>query len=318
MNTAIYAIFIAFAISVIICPFFIPKLIKLKFGQYVRNDGPKEHLRKAGTPTMGGIMIIISLLLTTILFMSNSPDILAIILLTLGFALIGFWDDYTKIIKHRSMGLRAYQKMLAQIVIAIAFLLYYSQISTFSTAILVPFFPDLTLDLGIFYAPFILFVIVATANGSNFTDGIDGLGAGITAIVTAFLLFVAWYLNSPILPITGAALGSLLGFLMFNSYPAKVFMGDTGSLALGAFVAASAVILGIPLWLLIVGLVYVIEVLSVIIQVLYFKATKGKRFFKMAPIHHSFEVSGWHETKVVAFFYIITILLALVGYLALE
>jgi phospho-N-acetylmuramoyl-pentapeptide-transferase len=181
---------------------------------------------------------------------------------------------------------------------------------------MVPFMPGVYWDLGFFYAPLACFVILGTVNGANFTDGLDGLGAGVTVLIVSFFLFAAWAQYSPVLPVTGALVGSLLGFLLFNAYPARVFMGDTGSLALGGFVAAVAVILGMPLWLGIVALVYVIEVLSVIIQVGYFKLTGGKRFFKMAPIHHSFELSGWPETKVVAFFCVTTVILVLLGYLA--
>ncbi|MCL2399269.1 MAG: phospho-N-acetylmuramoyl-pentapeptide-transferase [Defluviitaleaceae bacterium] len=316
LSTAIYAILIAFVANIVLCPILIPYLVKLKFGQYVRDDGPKDHIRKAGTPTMGGIMIIISFLLAALLFLHGNREGVALVMLTLSFGLIGFLDDFIKITKKRSMGLRAYQKMLAQVIVTVVFVIYCFTLPGFSTYIIIPFIPHVYLDLGIWYIPLICFVILGAVNGANFTDGLDGLAAGVTVIIVAFFLFVAWAHHSPILPITGAAVGSLLGFLLFNSYPAKVFMGDTGSLALGGFVAGAAVILGMPLWLGIVALVYVVEVLSVIIQVGYFKLTGGKRFFKMAPIHHSFELSGWPETKVVAFFCVTTAILCLVGYLA--
>ena len=316
LNTAAYAILIAFAVNIVLCPILIPYLVKLKFGQYVRNDGPKDHIRKAGTPTMGGIMIIISFLLAVLLFLQDNREGLALVFVTLGFGIIGFLDDFIKITKKRSLGLRAYQKILAQIAVAVIFVAYCFTLPNFSTCVMVPFMPDIYLDLGIFYAPLICFIMLGAVNGANFTDGLDGLAAGVTVLIAAFFLFAAWSLYSPVLPVIGAAVGSLLGFLLFNSYPAKVFMGDTGSLAIGGFVAAVAVVLGMPLWLGIVALVYVVEVLSVIIQVGYFKITGGKRFFKMAPIHHSFELSGWPETKVVAFFCVITAILSLIGYLA--
>jgi len=318
LSTAVYAILIAFVANIVLCPILIPYLVKLKFGQYVRDDGPKEHIKKTGTPTMGGIMIIISFVLAALLFLQGNREGVALVFVTLAFGVIGFLDDFIKIKNRRSLGLRAYQKFLAQIVVTVAFVLYCLTLPGFSTYIMIPFMPNIQLNLGIVYLPFASLVMLGAANGSNFTDGLDGLNTGVTALIVAFFLFVAWSVYSPILPITGAAVGSLLGFLLFNSHPARVFMGDTGSLALGGFVAATAILLGMPLWLGIVGLVYVVEVLSVIIQVGYFKLTGGKRFFKMAPIHHSFELSGWSETKVVAFFCVMTTILCLVGYLALS
>ena len=316
LSTAVYAILIAFVVNIVLCPILIPYLVKLKFGQYVRDDGPKDHIRKMGTPTMGGIMIIISFILAALLFLQGNREGVALVLVTLAFGIIGFLDDFIKITKRRSLGLRAYQKLLAQIAVTVCFVLYCFTLPGFSTYIMVPFMPHVQLNLGMLYLPFAVLVILGTVNGSNFTDGLDGLNTGVTALIVAFFLFVAWSVNSPVLPITGAAVGSLLGFLLFNSHPARVFMGDTGSLALGGFVAATALLLGMPLWLGIVALVYVIEVLSVIIQVGYFKLTGGKRFFKMAPIHHSFELSGWSETKIVAFFCVMTTILCLLGYLA--
>ena len=316
LSAAVYAVLIAFLVNIVLCPIIIPHLSRLKFGQHVRNDGPKDHIRKTGTPTMGGIMIIISFVLAALLFLQGNREGVALVMVTLGFGVIGFLDDFISIIKRRSLGLRAYQKMLAQIAVTVGFVAYCFTLPGFSTYIIVPFMPNAYWDLGILYAPFACFIILGAVNGANFTDGLDGLNAGVTALIVAFFLFVAWTLYSPVLPIAGAAVGSLLGFLLFNSHPARVFMGDTGSLALGGFVAAIAILLGMPLWLGIVALVYVIEVLSVIIQVGYFKLTGGKRFFKMAPIHHSFELSGWAETKVVAFFYVMTTILCLVGYLA--
>ena len=316
LNTAVYAVLIAFVASVVLCPILIPYLVKLKFGQFVRDDGPQSHLKKAGTPTMGGIMIMAAFLLSALLFMQGNREGLVLVVVTLAFGLIGFWDDFIKITKRRSLGLRAYQKWIAQVIVAVAFVAYASTLPGFTTHIMVPFAPGVSWDLGVWYAPLVCFVILGAVNGANFTDGLDGLNAGVTLLIVAFFIFTAWTMYSPILPITGAMAGSLLGFLLFNAYPARVFMGDSGSLPLGGFVAAVSVLLGMPLWLGIVALVYVIEVLSVIIQVGYFRITGGKRFFKMAPIHHSFELSGWSETKVVAFFYVMTTIFCLIGYLA--
>jgi len=317
MNTAIYAVLIAFVANIALCPILIPSLIKLKFGQYVRNDGPSSHLKKTGTPTMGGIMIIISFLLAGFVFMRDNPQATAIIGATAAFGFLGFLDDFIIITKKRSLGLRAYQKFLGQIVISIIFLMYWRTLPGYSTEILIPFFPDMTFDVGLLFPAFAMLVFLSCTNGANLTDGLDGLAAGVTALIAAFFMFAAWIIESPVLPVTGAAVGSLLGFLWFNSHPAKVFMGNTGSLALGGFVAAVALMMRMPLFLLIVAIIYVMETMSVIIQVGYFRMTK-LRFFKMAPIHHAFELSGWPETKVVSFFYVITAMACLLGYLALQ
>jgi len=318
MNSAVYAVLIAFIANIVLCPMLIPSLVKLKFGQYVRDDGPQSHVKKTGTPTMGGIMIIISFLLAALVFMRDNPEAIAIVIVTIGFGIIGFIDDYIKVTKRRSLGLKAWQKFIAQIIISVVFILYWRTFESYSTILRVPFFPDLELNLGMFYPVFACFIFLGTTNGANLTDGLDGLAAGVTALIVTFFLFSAWVFESPILPVAGAAVGSLLGFLLFNSHPAKIFMGDTGSLALGGFVAAISLMLQMPLFLVIVAIIYVIETLSVMIQVSYFKLTNGKRFFKMAPIHHAFEKNGWAETKVVAFFYVVTAMACLLGYLALQ
>jgi phospho-N-acetylmuramoyl-pentapeptide-transferase len=318
-NQAVYAIIVAFIANVALVPILIPSLIKFKFGQYIRvGEAPDSHIKKQGTPTMGGIMIIISFLLAAIIFMRGNPEAMAIVGATTGFGLIGFADDFLKISRKRNLGLRAWQKLLGQIVVSAGFVWYWSTLPGYTTTILVPFFPDMSLNLGYLFPVFAMFIFLGTTNGANLTDGLDGLAAGVTALIAVFFMFAAWIMDSPVLPVTGAAVGSLLGFLLFNSHPARVFMGDTGSMALGGFVAAIALVLQMPLFLAIVAIVYVMETLSVIIQVLYFKATGGKRFFKMTPIHHSFELSGWPETKVVAFFYVVTAMACLVGYLALQ
>ena len=318
MNIAVYALLVAFMVNVILCPVLIPHLIRLKFGQYIRDDGPASHAKKSGTPTMGGIMIILSFIIAALLFTKNNPEGFAVMLATLGFGVIGFIDDYIKHVKKRSLGLRAYQKLIGQIIIAVAFVLYWRTLPGYSTEILIPFFPELSVDTDFLFIPFCVLVFLSTTNGTNIADGLDGLTAGVTALIATFFMFAAWTFDSPALPVTGAAVGSLMGFLLFNSHPARVFMGDTGSLALGGFLAAVAIMLKMPLFLLIVAVVYVVEILSDIIQVAYFKKTGGRRFFKMAPLHHHFELSGWAETKIVSLCYIITAIACLVGYLAMR
>jgi phospho-N-acetylmuramoyl-pentapeptide-transferase len=315
--TAFYAILIAFIANIILCPILIPSLTKLKFGQQVRDDGPKSHLRKSGTPTMGGIMIIISFLLAAVLFILNNKESMAIVAATAGFGIIGFVDDFISIRKKRSLGLKASHKLILQLLVSAAFVIYWMTLPGYSTELIIPFFPGRTIDIGILYPFFVCFIFLSATNGANLTDGIDGLAAGVTVLIAAFFMFAAWIMESAALPVTGAAVGSLLGFLLFNTHPAKVFMGDTGSLALGGFVAAVSVVLRMPLFLVIVAIIYVVESISVIIQVQYFKATR-RRFFKMAPIHHSLELSGWTETRIVVLFYVITAMACVLGYLAMR
>ncbi len=308
---------IAFAISVVLSPIFIPFLKKLKFGQFVRDDGPQSHLKKSGTPTMGGIIILISIVITSLIYIKDYKEIIPVLFVTLGFGLVGFLDDYIKVVMKRSLGLRAWQKMLGQTVVTGIFAYYLLNVMNLGTEILIPFTNGATWDLGILYVPFLFVTLLGTVNGVNFTDGLDGLASGVTVLVATFFTVVAIGTGSGIHPITGAVVGSLLGFLIYNVYPARVFMGDTGSLALGGFVAAAACVLKMPLFILIIGMIYLVEVLSVIIQVTYFKMTGGKRIFKMAPIHHHFELCGWSETRVVAVFSIITAILCLIALMAL-
>ncbi len=316
LYSAIYAILIAFTINIFLCPLIIPFLTKLKFGQNVRDDGPKSHLIKSGTPTMGGIMILISLIISSIFFLKDNKDALAVLFVTIGYGIIGFIDDYIKVVKKRSLGLRAYQKIIGQLIITGIFLYYLYNFSNVGTDIYIPFTKGKTLDLGVLFIPFLFIVMVGTVNSVNLTDGLDGLASGVTVLVVIFFLFCALSVNDNLLPITGAAVGSLLGFLLFNTHPAKVFMGDTGSLALGGLVASIAIIMKMPLFIIIVGIIYVLEAMSVMLQVGYFKLTKGKRLFKMAPLHHHFEQCGWKEVKVVAIFYIITAIACLIGFLS--
>lgn len=308
---------IAFAISVALGPIMIPFLRRLKVGQTIRDEGPKTHLQKNGTPTMGGLMILIALTIASLFYVREYPKIVPVLFLTLGFGLIGFLDDYIKVVLKRSMGLRAWQKMALQIVVTGVFAFYLTRYTDVSLTWRVPFMPDVYLDLGIFAIPMMFFVIIGTVNGTNFTDGLDGLATSVTILVATFFTVVAVGLQAGITPITCATTGALLGFLVFNGHPASVFMGDTGSLALGGFVAGCAYMMQMPLFLIIVGFIYVIEVVSVIIQVSYFKMTHGKRIFKMAPIHHHFELCGWKENKVVTVFSIVTAVLCLVGLLAI-
>ena len=314
--TAIYGVLIAFVLDVILCPVVIPFLRKLKFGQTVRDDGPESHLVKNGTPTMGGIMILASFLIGSLFFVKGNYDGLMVIFVTMGYGLIGFIDDYIKVVKKRSLGLRAYQKIIGQLIITGVFLYYIYYHSNIGTDMYVPFGGGYSIDIGVFYIPLFFFIMVGTVNSVNLTDGLDGLASGVTVLVSVFFIFAAQRFSSGIVPIAGVAVGSLLGFLLFNSYPAKVFMGDTGSLALGGFIASVAVLLKMPFFLVIVGIIYVLETLSVIIQVGYFKISGGKRIFKMAPLHHHFEKSGWSETKVVTLFYIVTAIGCLIGFLA--
>ena len=315
-------VLLSFSISIILCPVVIPFLKRLKFGQYVREDGPRSHLKKAGTPTMGGLIILISVAVTSSLYLRDYPEILPILFSTVGFGLIGFLDDYIKVVMRRSLGLRAWQKLVLQFGVTVIFAYYYTEQLHYEMQMLIPFTGGIatgryiSLPIGLFL-PFLFFVMVGTVNGTNFTDGLDGLASSVTLLVAVFFTVVAIGTGSTAAPVCAAVAGALMGFLVFNVYPASVFMGDTVSLALGGFVASTALLLKMPLYILIVGAIYLIEVLSVILQVGYFKITHGKRIFKMAPIHHHFEQSGWSETKVVAVFSIVTALFCLIALAAL-
>lgn len=311
-------VIISFLISVVFCPILIPFLRKLKFGQTEREEGPQSHLKKNGTPTMGGLVILASILLTSLIYIGKFTEILPVLFMTLGFGLIGFLDDYIKVVKKRSLGLTPLQKMALQFVVTGVFIYYYFKIAGLDTSIKIPFVSGdgFVMPTWLFII-FVFIVVLGTVNGVNFTDGLDGLVSGVTVIVATFFTIAALSLNPSMTPITGAVVGSLLGFLLFNTYPARVFMGDTGSLALGGFVSSTALMLHMPLFIVIIGLIYLVEVLSVILQVGYFKLTHGKRIFKMAPIHHHFELCGYSETQVVAAFSIVTALLCLVGIMAL-
>ena len=312
-GTVLMSVIISFAISVVLGPVIIPFLKRLKVGQTVRDEGPQAHLKKNGTPTMGGILILISIVVTSILYVKDYPRIIPILFVTLGFGLIGFMDDYIKVVLKRSMGLRAWQKMAMQILVTAVFAYYITHYTDVPLAMRIPFLSGTYLDWGVLNIPILFFIVIGTVNGANFTDGLDGLASSVTVLIATFFTVVAIGLESGIEPVTCAVVGALLGFLLFNVHPASVFMGDTGSLALGGFVAATAYMMQMPIFLAIVAFIYVIEVLSVVIQVSYFKLTGGKRIFRMAPIHHHFELGGWSETRVVAVFSIVTALLCLIA-----
>lgn len=307
---------VAFAICFLLGPVVIPLLRRLKAGQTVRDDGPEAHLKKTGTPTMGGIMIIIAMLVPSLFYVRMYPKTVPVIILTVGMGLVGFMDDYIKVVLKRSMGLRAWQKLAMQLIVTGAFLWYVHFYLKLDMAMKIPFWKGHVLDLGWLNIPLLFLVVLGTDNATNLTDGVDGLLSSVTAVVAAFFALYAAIHGNAAMPLCCALIGALLGFLVFNCHPAKVFMGDTGSLAIGGFIAAIAYVLQLQLFLVIIGLIYVCEALSVIIQVTYFKLTHGKRVFKMAPIHHHFELSGWSETKVVTVFTIVTILCCLVGILA--
>lgn len=318
MNVIIYSVIVAFLIVLLLGPIIIPALKKFKFGQFIREEGPQSHLKKAGTPTMGGIMFIIASIITTlIVYQGITMPLLFTLITMLGYGMIGFIDDTLKIKKKNNEGLKAYQKFAGQLVVALILTVYAYHSKDIGSAVHIPFTNKMW-DLGVWYIPFMIFVIVGTVNGVNLTDGLDGLGAGVTVLVSVFFTVVTYAMNRTDMAIfCGALTGSLLGFLKYNSYPAQVFMGDTGSLALGGAISAIAVLLKMPFILVIVGAIYVVEVLSVIIQVVSFKLTK-KRVFKMAPLHHHFEQCGWHETKVVSWFCIFTAIFCMLGFLAIS
>lgn len=310
-----------FVLAIIAGPILIPILRRLKFGQTVRDDGPQTHLKKTGTPTIGGLIFIIPMTLVTIYFSRKHPQLLPILLATLGFGAVGFVDDFIKVVKKRKDGLNAKQKSVGLLIVAIPFTLYAAANPQIGTGIVIPF---LGMD-SVLTVPMWLYIVITVlvlyfiTNSVNLTDGIDGLCAGITLIVLVFLAIIAstvsgWEYLKLFCAITA---GGCLGFLLFNLHPAKVFMGDTGSLALGGAVCTVSVVMRMPWLIFLVGAIYVIESLSVMIQVASFKL-RGKRVFKMAPIHHHFELLGWKETKVVKVFWFITLLMCFIGFAALR
>ena len=310
---------VAFAISLgtclIIGPVLIPALRRLKFGQSVRSDGPQSHLQKQGTPTMGGVMFFFSMILGTVFLAGSSSVAWFMLVCALGFGFIGFIDDYIKIVKKRSLGLTAKQKLLAQLVFSIA-LAFAADYIGISTAVTIPLL-GWNVELAVGYAFFVVFLLVGTTNAVNLTDGLDGLASGVTLIVALGYVLIGYMSgNMSVMVFAAVLMGSCLGFLVFKHHPAKVFMGDTGSLALGGAVAALAIVTKTELLLPLIGIIYVAETMSDIIQVSVYKKKKV-RVFKMAPLHHNFELCGWSEWKVVRVFWAVTaaaVLLTLLCY----
>lgn len=316
-------ILVSCLIVVLLGPILIPFLKKIKAGQSIREEGPQSHIKtKTGTPTMGGLMIILGVLIASLTSGNFTKEIGISMFIMIGFGLVGFIDDYIKVVLKRNLGLTASQKIIGQMLFALILAFYGAKYSIDGTKLIIPF-TTTYIDLGIFYIPFTVFVILGIVNGVNLTDGLDGLNSGVTLIVmAAFALIASSFAH--ILPnavdkryysimiVACAVSGACLGFLAHNSHPAKIFMGDTGSLALGGAVAAVSVVSSLVLVVPIIGGVYLAEVLSDIIQVTYYKKTK-KRIFKMAPLHHHFEMCGWKETKVVAVFWIASVILAFIG-----
>ncbi len=312
---------IAFAVSMLVTARMIPVLRKKQFGQFIREEGPQAHLSKAGTPTMGGIAMVagitVAVIASSFLTGSFGAGKLAILLSMYAFGLIGFIDDYNKIAKKQNEGLTPKQKLALQLLFGAALAVF--MMVREGTSVLIPFF-KVNVDFGIFYIPFIVFVEVAMANSVNLTDGLDGLASSTSAIVAACFAVIGMLIlpggNEPMAAAAQAIFGAALGFLVYNHYPARIFMGDTGSMALGGVLSATAIV-GHVEWLLpVAGLIYVCEALSVIIQVTYFKKTGGKRVFRMAPIHHHFELGGWHETKVVKVFCLFTLVCCVIAVLS--
>ncbi len=309
-----WAAIVAIAISLAMGPFMIPFLRRLKVGQSIREEGPRNHYVKAGTPTMGGIIIITAVMVASFLFAGSSREVLTAVLITLCFGGIGFWDDYIKVVLKRSLGLRAREKLGLQILISIIFGLLLMFVLGRGTEIVIPF-AGIVLDIGWLYLPFVVLVLISSANGANLTDGLDGLATGVTFFIVLGLGSICIMSNhGNLLIYCGALAGACLGFLLFNRHPARVFMGDTGSMALGAGVAAVAAMTRSEIALIILAGVYVIETLSVIIQVISFQATR-RRVFLMAPLHHHFELKGMPEPRVVHLFYILSAAFVTVGLL---
>lgn len=313
MELEIATIVISFIIAVILSFIIIPILKKLKVGQVVRQDGPKTHLSKQGVPTMGGIIMLITIMLMCIFNYSKYKEIMPLVLYIISVGIVGFIDDFIKLVLKNPKGLKPSYKMLGLLITSVIFMVYIVTRQNIGTDMYIPILKISVNVHSMLYIPFMIFVMLATTNSVNLTDGLDGLATGIVAIIMAFFSIIGMKNGKPEVIFLGSVLtGTCLGFLMFNLHPAKVMMGDTGSLALGAAISATAIYLKMPLILIIVAFIPVLEAISVMIQVTYFKAT-GKRIFKMAPLHHHFELSGWKETKVVLVFWIVTLLLCIVS-----
>ena len=332
----IYALLISFVISVLVYPKLIPALHKFKFGQTVRDDGPEAHLKKNGTPTMGGISFLCSFVIAA-LVLKPTHEVIAVMLVTLGFGVIGFIDDYIKIAKHRSLGLRPMQKIVGQLVICVVFVAYLYK--TVGTSIYIPFAGGKMWNLGWLYIPFVIVAVLGTVNGVNLTDGLDGLSSGVTIIVIVFFTMCAYAAGNEAVIAGGAMIGGLMAYLIFNAYPAKVFMGDTGSLTIGGIIAVGAIIIHKELMLPILCGIFFVESLSVMMQVYYYKIGKRRgvkqRIFKRTPIHDNFRTQDsqldpdckylwkkprncFHESKITVRFWIVTIILAALTIITLK
>ncbi len=304
------ALLAAFVFQLILCPIGIPMLHRLKIGQYIRELGPEAHKKKTGTPTMGGIMILLSFLAAALIAAPLDKRVFSVLLLVFMLGVVGFLDDFLKLRHKQNEGLKVWQKWILQC-LAVGIFLFITKDQP--VTVRVPF-TEIRWNLGGWYYVIMFLYILGFTNGTNFTDGLDGLLSGVTVVIAVFFAFVGFRMGeTALVSITMAMIGALLGFLLFNANPAKVFMGDTGSLAIGGFVSAMAILLDDPIILFLIGFVYVAEVASVILQVGYFKMTHGKRIFKMAPIHHHFELSGMKETQIVAMFMIVTAVLCFIG-----
>ena len=323
MTTVTIIFLITFAGAVLLSPFYIPLLRRLKFGQTIRYNGPQSHLKKQGTPTIGALIFLTPLIIVALVlyFKGMAPKMIPLLWTSVGFGFVGFLDDLIKIVKKRKDGLRAYQKMTLLFLVSLAFVFYITRKNYVDNTIIIDFFGyTKTFDLKWAFIPFCILILLSATNAVNLTDGLDGLCAGSSFIV--FVLFAAVSIllcpDDSVAYFSVALAGGLLGFLLFNFNPAKVFMGDTGSLAIGGAMGACAILLQRPLLLVIAGLLFVIEALSVILQVSFFKITKGKRLFRMAPIHHHFELCGWSERKVVTIFWIFTLLCCVLAYFSIR
>lgn len=304
----------SFIVSILCARIFIPKLIKLKFGQTVREDGPQSHVVKNGTPTMGGIIFIAAIFVVSLILLKKELSIMYPVISLVLFSCVGFADDFLKIARGKNLGLTAKEKMIALIVVS--FTLSFMAKSLYGSEIIIPFMKT-KLDLGVMYIPFMMLVYVGASNAVNLTDGLDGLATSVTIVVTFFIGILSYIMGGfGIFNLTGIIIGALVGFLLFNMNPAKVFMGDTGSLGLGGMLVALVAQIQLPLILLVVGIIYIIETLSVIIQVISFKTT-GKRVFKMSPIHHHFEMEGLSENRIAVTFSIISVLFGILAILAI-
>ena len=309
---------VSFCIAVIIGPGVIEMLRRLKAGQTEREEGLESHKKKTGTPTMGGIIFLIPFLIIGIFYSMSHKEVIPVLIMTIGFGIIGFLDDYIKVVRKHNLGLLPWQKLLGQFIVVVVFVLYIYNFTDLSLALKIPF-TDITLDFGFWNIPILFFIALGTGNGTNLTDGVDGLCASVTAVVSGFFIAAAMFYGATGAEVMSAAiLGGLLGYLVYNVYPGKVMMGDLGSLAIGGFVTSIAYVMNMPIFIVIVGFIYAGEAISVIMQVSYFKLTHGKRIFRMAPIHHHFEKGGWSETRVVNVFTTVTVIMCLIAYAGLK